>query len=357
MIHLSTDQPRREPNPLVKTRSLAYLTFQRPDLPKAERFLLDFGLRTVSRTSTELCMRAADGAPLCYRVLRAPRPAFVGMGLTVDSREDLLRLSLLPGATTPGPADTPGGGEVVQLRDPSGFRVDVLWGQNTVPEQAHRQPLTCNLGGQRERIDATQRLPLSPPEVLRLGHVVLEVSLFQDTCAWYTTKLGFVPSDVLVLADGSPAVTFLRLDHGDQAADHHTLALAQGVMPRYGHSAYELVDTDAIGMGQRLLREKGWRHAWGIGRHILGSQIFDYWEDPWGDKHEHYCDGDLLTNRFPTGVHPVGREAMAQWGPPMPTSFSRPRLSLRELPKLIRGIRTSPDLNLSKLIQLAKIFG
>ena len=51
----------------------------------------------------------------------------------------------------------------------------------------------------------------------------------------------------------------------------------------------------------------------GIGRHILGSQIFDYWQDPWGDKHEHYCDGDLFTADEPTGVHAVSREAMAQW--------------------------------------------
>ena len=54
--------------------------------------------------------------------------------------------------------------------------------------------------------------------------------------------------------------------------------------------------------------------TWGIGRHILGSQIFDYWQDPWGDKHEHYCDGDLFTADEPTGVHAVSREAMAQWG-------------------------------------------
>ena len=53
-------------------------------------------------------------------------------------------------------------------------------------------------------------------------------------------------------------------------------------MTEYGHSSFEVVDADAVGMGQRVLLKRGWRHAWGIGRHILGSQIFDYWEDPWG---------------------------------------------------------------------------
>ncbi|MCH3034954.1 hypothetical protein K3X10_14900, partial [Listeria monocytogenes] len=78
---------------------------------------------------------------------------------------------------------------------------------------------------------------------------------------------GFIPSDVQVLPDGSPAVTFLRLNLGDTPADHHTLASAQGFMATYSPSAFEVVDADAVGMGQRVLRESGWKHAWGIGRH------------------------------------------------------------------------------------------
>ena len=27
---------------------------------------------------------------------------------------------------------------------------------------------------------------------------------------------------------------------------------------------------------------------------MLGSQIFDYWRDPWGHTVEHWTDGDLL---------------------------------------------------------------
>jgi hypothetical protein len=162
---------------------------------------------------------------------------------------------------------------------------------------------------------------------------------------------------VQVLPDGSPAVTFFRLDLGDTPADHHTLAMAQGFMPLYSHSAYEVVDADAVGMGQRVLRERGWKHAWGIGRHILGSQIFDYWSDPWGAKHEHYCDGDLFTADTPTGVHPVSREAMAQWGPQMPASFTKPKLTLHAIAALVRNLRRSPDLTFHKLVTLARLFG
>lgn len=206
------------------------------------------------------------------------------------------------------------------------------------------------------RINETQRPPVGAPEVIRLGHVVLELADFQATCAWYTQHFGFIPSDVQVLPDGSPAVAFMRLDLGDTPADHHTLALAQGFVPKYSHSAFELIDADAVGMGHRLLREQGWEHAWGLGRHILGSQIFDYWQDPWGDKHEHYCDGDLFTAEQPTGIHPVSREAMSQWGQSMPATFTKPKLTPAAIAALIRNLRRSPDLTFRKLVTLARLF-
>jgi hypothetical protein len=106
-----------------------------------------------------------------------------------------------------------------------------------------------------------------------------------------------------------------------------------------------------------VLRERRWQHAWGIGRHLLGSQIFDYWKDPWGAKHEHYCDGDVFTAAVATGVHPVSREGMAQWGQTMPADFTRPRLTLGNLAALIHNVRRSPDLSFKKLRTLARLFG
>ena len=149
----------------------------------------------------------------------------------------------------------------------------------------------------------------------------------------------------------------MRLDLGETPADHHTLALAQGFKATYGHSAYEVVDADAIGIGQRLLAERGWKHAWGIGRHLLGSQIFDYWHDPWDDKHEHYCDGDVFTADVPTGIYPVNRAAMSQWGQPMPSTFTKPKLTPRNLAALLCNLSRIPDLSFGKLVALTRLFG
>jgi catechol 2,3-dioxygenase-like lactoylglutathione lyase family enzyme len=356
MNELRTAQPARHPNPTAKASALEYLIFERPDLQRAEDFLSDFGLMLARRTHDALHMRATSPSPYCYRVHRAPKARFVGAGFSVPTRDDLERLARIDGAGSVGRSEHPGGGDRVVLHDPSGFTIEVIHGQTSAEAIPTRRPLALNFGGERKRVNDTQRAPAEPPELLRIGHVVLEVADFQSTCGWYTQHLGFIPSDVQILGDGSPSVTFMRLDLDDTPADHHTLAMAQGLMPRYGHSAYEVVDIDAVGMGNRVLREKGRTHAWGIGRHMLGSQIFDYWEDPWGDKHEHYCDGDLFTADQPMGVSAVSRESMSQWGDPMPHSFTRPQPTPAGVLTALRNLQRSPDLTLEKVANIVRTF-
>ena len=66
---------------------------------------------------------------------------------------------------------------------------------------------------------------------------------------------------------------------------------------------------------------RGYRHVWGVGRHLLGSQIFDYWEDPWRRVHEHWTDTDVLNARSGSAQHPVEIGLSTQWGEPPPQSF------------------------------------
>ena len=354
---LKTPQPARHPSPTARATELSHLIFERPDLDRAEAFLSDFGLVHASRSGDVLYLRGAAPSAYCYRLHRGPRARFVGMGFSVQSRDELDRLARDAGVIAAAPSDHPGGGMEITLTDPSGFTVEVIQGRRGAEAIPMREPLTFNVGHERRRINGGQRPPIEPPEVIRLGHVVLEVADYQATVGFYTRHLGLIPSDVQVLPDGSPAVSFLRLDLGDTPADHHTLAIAQGFMPTYSHGAFEVVDADAVGMGQRVLRDKGHDHAWGLGRHILGSQIFDYWNDPWGDKHEHYCDGDLFTAEQPMGVHPVSRAAMSQWGQPMPRSFTKPHFTPAAMAAVAHHLRHTADLTLEKVLTLARIFG
>lgn len=356
MTQLLTPQPARHANPTTRATRLAYLIWERPDLERTAAFLTDFGLTVTERQADAIYFRGTAAAPFCYVVRQGQTARFAGFALEVSSRQDLEALQRAHPESRIEALDSPGGGLVLRLNDPSSFPVEVVCDQQAYPALPHRAALAHNTADIQPRVNETQRSPVHPPEVIRLGHVVLEVADFQASCAWYTQHFGLIPSDVQVLPDGSPAVVFMRLDLGDTPADHHTIAMAQGFMATYSHSAYELVDADAVGMGQRVLRERGYKHAWGIGRHILGSQIFDYWSDPWGAKHEHYSDGDLFTAARPLGVHPVSKEAMSQWGPTMPASFTKPHLGLRSIAALVRNLRRSPDLTFAKLITLAKIF-
>ena len=52
----------------------------------------------------------------------------------------------------------------------------------------------------------------------------------------------------------------------------------------------------------------------GVGRHFLGAQVYDYWNDPWGNVLEHFTDGDLLNAQHETGVHDPGTALGSQWG-------------------------------------------
>ena len=163
--------------------------------------------------------------------------------------------------------------------------------------------------------------------------------------AWYQRVLGILPTDVQYLPDGSPTLAFCRLNLGPQPADHHTLVLVGAIEEKLEHSAYEVVDLDALGQGQQVLRAQGHRHMWGIGRHLLGSQLFDYWFDPDGFEYEHYTDGDLFTADVEPMYSPLEFGGIWAWGQDAPASM-KPAKSLRTLWQvlgLLRRKRITPQ--------------
>jgi hypothetical protein len=88
------------------------------------------------------------------------------------------------------------------------------------------------------------------------------------------------------------------------------------------HSAYQVTDLDEVAASGEYLRERGYRHAWGIGRHIQGSQIFDYWRDPDRLMFEHFADGDLFDCSLEPGWAPLSVSGLAQWGPKATREFT-----------------------------------
>ncbi len=318
---LAGEHPGRSRNPLVKVTGLVWLEFEKPDLDRAERFGTDFGFTVADRTPEALLLRGRRAAAPCLAVRRGPRPRCAGVTFQAAARDDLDRLARGTGGTVMAHW----GGHAVRLRDPSGFPVHVVYGIPELPALPSRGPLPLNFGAGTARANATQRPARHPAEIQRLGHVVLGTTRFGAALDWYLDTLGLIVSDFLYLdgqRDRGPAMAFIRCDLGSVPSDHHTLAMLLQPRTEYVHSAYQLTDLDEVAASGEYLREKGYRHAWGLGRHIQGSQIFDYWRDPDKLMFEHYADGDVFDCSAEPGWAPLSRSGLAQWGPQATAEFT-----------------------------------
>ncbi|SCK14529.1 hypothetical protein VAR608DRAFT_0901 [Variovorax sp. HW608] len=330
------DIERRDP--IIRADGFAHVVFERKDVAKMGQFLQDFGLLPCNSTSGKSrYFRTCGCLPYGVEIIPSERDAFVGMGFVARSRGDLEKLAAAENAAIE-PVEGPGGGWRVRLADPNGFRVDLVHGFEPSVTTPTRSPFTqSNSPGSSPRVNAGVRSEVAPSPVLRMGHVVLRTPNWGQTATWYMHRLGLIPTDLQTLPDGTAVLGFFRLDRGDEPADHHSIALATGPAPKMLHVSTETIDLDAIGQGQQFLWSKGWQHFWGMGRHLLGSQLFDYWRDPVGDEWEHYADGDVMTADYPTGLHPMTLGGLWAWGQDLPMSMRPPAPPL-EAPTLYREL-------------------
>ncbi|MFF2555006.1 VOC family protein [Nocardia sp. NPDC058058] len=353
------EHPGRARNPVVKVLDLAWLEFEKPDLDRAETFGHAFGFATAMRTAEELQLRGTDPGGPCV-LIRRGRSRFVGPAFRAADSADLLRLAAAAGArAVPLPQSL--GGLTVDLVDPSALRVRVVADTHELEPLPTQQPHLFNFGHEVDRVNATQRPPRAPARVRRLGHVVIQSTRYRETLDWYLRNLGLIVSDFLYYPgqrERGPVMSFIRCDRGSVPADHHTLALTLGPSNRYVHSAYQVADLDALAAGGEYLREQGYRRSWGIGRHIQGSQIFDYWRDPDGFMVEHFSDGDMFDCTLEPGWAPMSASGLAQWGPPVTKDFlgiAPGAESLREVRSIAAALREDNEFDLRRLRGLLKV--
>jgi hypothetical protein len=356
---LPGEHPGRSRNPVIKVADIAWLEFEKPDLLRAEAFARAFGFQTARRGPAELQLRGTDAGAPCMIVRRGQRSRFTGVAFRACDEVDVLRLADKSGASA-RPLPESIGGLSVDLADPSGVRVRVAAGMHRLPDLPAQQPHVFNVGRQPLRINAAQRPPRAPARVQRLGHLVLQSTKYLESLNWYLDNLGMIVSDFLFFPgqrERGPTMSFIRCDRGAEAADHHTLAMVLGPANRYVHSAYQVSDLDALAAGGEYLKERGYFRSWGIGRHIQGSQIFDYWRDPDGFLVEHFTDGDMFDNTLEPGWAPFTASGLAQWGPPASRDFlgTSPKSAHHELVSMISALRHSNEFDITRLIGLLKV--
>ncbi len=304
-------------------QDIAFVRYQVTDIDRQETFLADFGLHRAARTASALYMRSAGPAHHVHVSELGPENATIGFGLNARSAADLAKVAARVGRPVEDNPE-PGGGQRVRFTDPSGFVVDVVHGQTAHEPLPVREPLLTNPPLGRRRLGKTIRLKPQPASVMRLGHVALLVADFPKAYAFYQEVLGFKSSDTYWAGvEANTIAAFMHCGLGDEWTDHHTVALisAPDGKTRFDHAAFEVLDLDDVVQSGKYLETRGYKHSWGVGRHIQGSQVFDYWRDPFGHKIEHWTDGDLVNDTTPVGHAQITHDELSQWAPPMTPEF------------------------------------
>jgi len=183
----------------------------------------------------------------------------------------------------------------------------------TPPRRVNRPGVTDRVG---RRADGATGVG-APPR--RVGHVVFGTPDVAGSVAFYRDGLGFLVSDVIDQGIGC----FLRC-----STDHHNLLLMPAPVPCMNHYAVEMDDVDAIGLaGMRVTGDHGGSSIYGIGRHVLGSNLFWYLLDPAGGMFELFADMDQIVDDVAWETEEFGGAwdpfTIASWepGPAQPDFF------------------------------------
>ncbi|CAH0057992.1 unnamed protein product [Clonostachys solani] len=315
----------------VQLERISHVLFEHPDLDKFDGFAQDFGFTKIQSHDENLALYRGYGKDqYCYvaRKSATGRPRFGGGVFLAQTQGDFDKAASMDGAEITDLFQFPGGGRMVTLHSPSGFPIHIAYGiQDRDQAEPEAVPSTQveNIGPfngsvTKRRLGKFQRFHPGPALVHKLGHYGFVLARWDEEVAWYTGNFNFVPSDVQFEPNKEEfdVITFLHLDLGQRFSDHHTLFLSRappGEHDRMHHTSYEVEDFDTQLLGHQWLASKGYTSVWGVGRHILGSQIFDYWRDTSGFNIEHYADGDLVNED--TGTKRSMAGPLSVWGPEM----------------------------------------
>jgi hypothetical protein len=348
LIPLISNSPSK-----VQLVRLSHVYFEHHDLSKFAKFALDFGLVEAHRSGSTIYFRGYGKDPYVYVATKAKegRGKFGGAAFVAASQEEFDKATKISGGVMRDLDGAPGGGKIITFHRPNDTFMHVVFGQEErmvdidhIPSGTHVSQGPYNTPFEKPRLGeyfwryniwkwVFDRFPLGkfqryhegPALVHKLGHFGYVCKEFDTELEFYTGNFNIVPTDVLYHPKFSniDVLTFMHLDLGKDWSDHHIFFLQRAppeVRKTYiHHSSYEIADFDTQLIGHEWLAKKGWKSVWGVGRHILGSQIFDYWADPSGFKIEHYADGDLVNSDTPTRREEAG--AISVWGPELPKDF------------------------------------
>lgn len=311
--------PMLRRNNALGVHSLHRFVFTVPDLGPAETFYRAFGLDP-RRVGDRLDLYA-HGHPHCWGSVHAngepKRLQYLTFAAYAEDFDALAQRMHDAGAVEAHPLSD---GTGVWTRDPDGTPIQLVVGPKVTPsskaETTQVAPPAAGKGA------APSRSTAAPVHPRRLSHVLLFSPDVPRQVAFYERVLG------LRLSDRSADI--IAFVHGPHASDHHLVAFAKSDAPGLHHSSWDVGHINDVGLGAERMKERGYTHGWGVGRHVLGSNYFYYVQDPWGSWAEYSYDIDFVPADldWPAADHPP-EDSFYIWGPTVPEDFivnhERPR--------------------------------
>ncbi len=275
------------------------------DLTLVRRFFSDWGLHLAEEGYSGATYRCARRGTVVLQ--RSETPA-VEVIWAVDSKASLDALA----------SDLDGDRDV---------RVDGNGTVHTNDDSGHAMGFRVASVVGDEAFAAGRRAPnerFEPPSAVspnRLGHVVYLVSDNLDqAAAFYRERLGFKLSDT-IRGRGD----FMR---APGSSDHHSLLLTtRKDQSGFNHVGFQVDGLDDMMLGGKIMESRGWKTSFGPGRHLLGSNLFWYFESPTGGETEYYADMDVLTDDWKPGIWEPRADLAYAWlarNEPYDPSFTAP---------------------------------
>jgi catechol 2,3-dioxygenase-like lactoylglutathione lyase family enzyme len=269
----------------MKITRIESLTFGVEDVAASSRYYDDWGLTGVQSGATGKDYVLPSGQTVKLRSLSdSSLPAAIEGGSTlrecvwgVDGKATIEEIGAELGKDQKLTLDSSG---VLHGKDPWGmpiaFQVENAQDVKAGPDRLNRPFMPA------ERVTPT-----------RMGHVVFFVpkDRAREISDFYTDRLQFR------LSDRSGGLgDFMRCAG---AKDHHNLfLLAAKPVGGFNHVAFEVNGFDEVLQGGKHMKDKGWKPATKLGRHILGSNIFWYFDNPAGGNTEYFADMDLMDDNW-----------------------------------------------------------
>ena len=277
------------------------LTYGADDPSAGIKFHEDLGLEKVENGANGATFRTPSNQFIHVRkssdtsIPTAPegRNAMVECTWGVDSKEALEALGSELAKDRQVRRDPDG---TIHTQDETGFNIGF---RVSTPHTVNFDPPDVNLVTMNSRINKIKDRDMDrQAKPIRIGHVVWSIPAANPERAsdFYMKRLGFKMSD-----RSKDLGDFMRVPG---RTDHHSIFLLHRAnQTRFDHVAFEVHDFDELMVGGHHLTNRGWKAVTRPGRHMVGSNLFWYFQNPCGGKTEYFSDIDIMDDNWEPKTH------------------------------------------------------